>query len=85
MAFRYALHEHAFGAGIAHVFLSPAASHDSSRDDSTQVELFARLAVARNLQITVSVQHLRHSGFNAVPGDPRENASVAGLRCRYTF
>jgi Carbohydrate-selective porin, OprB family len=84
LAYRYRLREHAIGAGIAHTFLSPAVV-ERLLDDSTHVEIFARLAIAPTMHLSVSAQWLHNSGFHAAPSDPRHSVAVAGIRFHYAF
>jgi hypothetical protein len=84
LAYRYRLREHAVGIGVAHTFLSPIVV-DSVLDDTTHVEVFARLAIAPTMHLTVSAQRLHNSGFHAAPIDPRRCVAVAGLRFHYSF
>ncbi len=84
LAYRFRWRNHGLGAGIARTFLSPNID-DPSRDDSTQIELFGRFNISPTIHFTVSLQRLIHSGFVAVPSDPRDSARLIGARFHMSF
>lgn len=84
LAYRYHWHGHALGVGLAQTFLS-GDDREAAADDTTQLELFGRFAIAARAHLTASLQWLRHSGFVADAADPRDHAAVGGLRFHYGF
>jgi len=84
VAYRLRWRQHAFGAGIARSFLSPAIN-DPDKDDSTQIELFTRINLTPTIHFTVSIQRLIHSGLISAASDPRESARLVGARFHVAF
>jgi hypothetical protein len=83
-AYRYRWRNNAVGLGIARTFLSSQIA-DSTLGDSTQAELFNRLALTAQMHITASLQAFRHSSFMTTRNDPRNSATVIGLRFYYVI
>lgn len=84
LAYRARVGDHGFGVGVARVYLSDQV-RDTTLDDTSQIEAFARFNLRSALHLTLSIQRLRNSGFHAQAGDPRRSARLAAVRFHYSF
>lgn len=84
VAYRKRINMHAIGLGVAKIFVS-AEAPDSSLDDSLQFEFYGRYQFTSDFHITASVQHLKNSGFQSLPSDPRQSISLLALRLHFAY
>jgi hypothetical protein len=71
------------GIGYTYTFVSNDAGAD--KGDRSQLEAYYRFALAANLSLTPSLQHIRNAGFDNSGTSIDRNVNVISVRTSYTF
>lgn len=87
LAWEYPLNGAAIGIGAGHGSASDKfrATDPGNIGDLTQAEVYIRLGVRKDLEVTPSVQSIRNSGFLRSEMGFDRSAVVTSLRVNYTF
>lgn len=87
LAWEYPVDGGAIGAGVGRAGASDEfrATDPGNIGNLTQAEVYTRLDIWKDLQVTPSIQHIRNSGFLRSELGFDRSAVVAGLRVNYIF